>query len=230
MRRAWDRLAAGLGVIVGWRFLKPAVFVVCAVPAAKLAYRLCQLFLWDQPDALGPDPAVTVIHETGRDALGLVLITLSVTPLRRIFKLNRLQASRRMLGVWAFTYAVLHLSSYLVFNQLCYSWATCDLKGIVADVVKRKFIFMGMFAWTILLALAITSTGGWVRRLKKNWQTLHRLVYVAAVAGVVHFAWGQKADIREPLKWGAFLAVLLAFRVYLSVQKRRARAVSAAGT
>jgi sulfoxide reductase heme-binding subunit YedZ len=224
MRRVWDRLSAGLGVVVGLRLFKPAVFVACAVPAAILAYRLCQLFLWEQPDALGPDPANAVIHETGRDALGLVLITLSVTPVRRLFKVNRLQSVRRMLGVWSFTYAVLHLSAYLVFNQLCYSWATCDIKGIVADVVKRKFIFMGMFAWTILLALAITSTGGWVRRLKRNWQTLHRLVYVAAIAGVVHFAWGQKADIREPLKWGAGLAVLLGFRVYLTVQKRRARA------
>jgi len=220
MRRAWDRLSAGLGVVVGLREFKPAVFVACAVPAAILAYRLCQLFLWEQTDALGPDPANTVIHETGRDALGLLLITLSVTPLRRLFKLNRLQSVRRMLGVWSFAYAVLHLSGYLVFNQLCYSWATCDIKGIVADVLKRKFIFIGMFAWTILLALAITSTGGWVRRLKKKWQTLHRLVYVAAVAGVVHFAWGQKADIREPLKWGAVLTALLAFRVYLTVQKR----------
>jgi sulfoxide reductase heme-binding subunit YedZ len=204
------------------RAFKPAVFVACAVPAAILTYRLCQFFLWDQTDALGPDPANTVIHETGRDALGLLLITLSVTPLRRIFTLNRLQSVRRMLGVWSFTYAVLHLSSYLVFNQLCYSWATCDIKGIVADVLKRKFIFIGMLAWTILLALAITSTSGWVRRLKKRWQTLHRLVYVAAIAGVVHFAWGQKADIREPLKWGAVLAVLLGFRVYWLYRRRPA--------
>jgi sulfoxide reductase heme-binding subunit YedZ len=204
------------------RAFKPAVFVGCAVPAAILTYRLCQFFLWDQTDALGPDPANTVIHETGRDALGLLLITLSVTPLRRLFKLNWLQSVRRMLGVWSFTYAVLHLSSYLVFNQLCYSWATCDIKGIVADVLKRKFIFIGMLAWTILLALAITSTSGWVRRLKKRWQTLHRLVYVAAIAGVVHFAWGQKADIREPLKWGAVLAVLLGFRVYWLYRRRPA--------
>jgi len=216
------RLSAALGVIVGLRIFKPAVFVACAVPALVLAYRLCQLFLWDQPDALGPDPANAVIHELGRDALGLVLITLAVTPLRRIFQLNRLQAVRRMLGVWAFTYAVLHLSSYLVFNQLCYSWATCDIKGIVADVLKRKFIFMGMFAWTILLALAVTSTRGWQRRLKKKWTTLHRLVYAAAIAGVIHFAWGQKADIREPLKWGAVLAGLLAIRLYWASRRRPA--------
>jgi methionine sulfoxide reductase heme-binding subunit len=222
MRRIWDRLTAGLGVVVALRVFKPALFVACGVPAGILAYRLCQFFLWDQTDVLGPDPATTVIHETGRDALGLLLITLSVTPIRRIFALNRLQASRRMLGVWSFTYAAMHLSAYLVFNQLCYSWATCDLKGIAADVLKRKFIFIGMFAWTILFALAITSTSGWVRRLKKKWQTLHRLVYVAAIAGVIHFAWGQKADIREPLKWGAILAVLLAFRVYLTMKKRGA--------
>ena len=205
MRRVWDRLRAGLGVVVGLRVFKPAVFAACAVPAAILAYRLCQLFLREQPDALGPDPANTVIHETGRDALGLVLITLSVTPLRRIFSLNRLQSVRRMLGVWSFTYAVLHLSSYLVFNQLCYSWATCDIKGIVADVLKRKFIFMGMFAWTILLALAITSTSGWVRRLKKRWQALHRLVCCRGdCRRHAPFAWGQKvkADIREPLRVG----------------------------
>ncbi len=202
------------------RLLKPVVFILCAWPAAVLAYRLCELFIWEQGDALGPDPASRVIHATGREALALVLVTLTVTPLRRIFKLNALQSVRRMLGVWAFAYACLHLSSYLVFNQLCYSWATCDLRGIYTDVVKRKFIFIGMLTFVMLLALAITSTGGWVRRLKKKWQTLHRLVYVAAGTGLIHFAWGQKSDISEPLRWGGYLAVLLAIRVWYAVRKR----------
>jgi len=212
---------AGRGAALSQRIFKIVVFLACASPGVLLAYKLYQLFLGGQSEILGPDPAGRVIHDTGRDALFFLFVTLSITPVRRLFKFNRLISVRRMLGVWSFTYAVFHLCAYLVFNQLCYSWATCDISGIVTDVLKRKFIFMGMLAWTILLALAITSTNGWMRRLKKKWTTLHRLVYVAAIAAVIHFAWGQKADISEPLKWGAVLTALLSFRVYLTIQKRR---------
>jgi len=201
--------------------LKTLVFISCAGPGVLLSIKLYQLFVGGQSDVLGADPATRVIHATGRDALFFLFVALSITPIRRLTGWNRVQSVRRMIGVWSFAYAALHLSAYLVFNQLCYSWQTCDIRGIVNDVVKRKFIFMGMFAWTILLMLAITSTSGWVRRLKKGWVTLHRLVYIAAVAAVIHFAWGQKADIREPIKWGIVLAGLFAIRVYFAIQKQR---------
>jgi sulfoxide reductase heme-binding subunit YedZ len=126
-----------------------------------------------------------------------------------------------MLGVWSFTYALLHLTSYLVFDQLCYSIATCEFRAIKDDILKRRFIFAGMLAFAILLPLAITSTSGWVRRLKKNWQRLHRLVYVAAGAAVVHYMWIQKSDIRVPLRYAVVLALLLGIRVFFAVRKRR---------
>ena len=221
------RIAAAVDAVAALRFFKPAVFIACAIPAVDLGYRLFLALTGRDPSALGADPAKFLEHETGRDALGLLLITLSVTPVRRLLEVNRIQRVRRMLGVWSFTYALVHLSMYLLFDRLCYSWSTCEFATTWEDLTKRKFIFVGMAAFTILLALAITSTGGWVRRLKKNWQRLHRLVYVAAVLAVIHFAWGQKADITEPLEWGAALAALLGVRVFLAARKRRSNLVPA---
>ena len=127
-----------------------------------------------------------------------------------------------MVGVWSFVYALVHFGLYVGLDQLCYSLATCDFRAIGNDLIKRKFIFMGMSSFSILLVLAITSTNGWIRRLKKKWQPLHRLVYVAAISGVIHFIWVQKADYEEPLMWAGWIAALLGVRVYFSVQKRRA--------
>ena len=216
------RLSGWLDGFAGSRVFKPLVFVSCLAPGAWLAFKSYQAFALGQELALGVDPVKTFEHETGLTALTLLLITLSVTPVRRLLHVNRLQRVRRMLGVWSFTYAFSHLCMYLVFDQSCYSIGTCEFHAIWDDILKRRFIFVGMFAFTILLALAITSTSGWVRRLKKNWQRLHRLVYVAAVAGVIHFIWIQKSDIREPLRYGFWLFVLFAVRVGLSIQKRRA--------
>jgi sulfoxide reductase heme-binding subunit YedZ len=126
------------------------------------------------------------------------------------------QRVRRMIGLWSFVYALCHFTTYVALDQLG------DVRAIADDVLKRKFIFSGMLAFVILLALAATSTNGMIRRLGRRWQQLHRLVYVAAVAGAVHFVWGQKADIREPLLWAGILAVLLGVRVVLAVRKRRA--------
>ena len=204
------------------RWFYPVVFVACLTPGALLAYRFCQFALWDNPDALGANPAETLLHGMGRNALAILLVTLSITPLRRLTGWNKLQKVRRMLGVWSFAYALLHLSMYLVFDQNCYSASTCDFHAIWVDLLKRRFTFVGMFTLSILAVLAITSTNGMMRRLGRRWQALHRLVYVAAIAGIVHFAWGQKSDITEPLEWGAYLAVLLGFRVWFAVRKRRA--------
>ncbi len=219
-----DRLSAAIDRIAGWRFFKPLIFLACVAPGAWLVFKSYQAFALGQELALGVDPVKTFEHETGLTALTLLLITLTITPVRRLLHANRLQRVRRMLGVWSFTYALIHLSMYLVFDQSCYSIGTCEFHAIWEDILKRRFIFVGMFAFSILLALAITSTNGWVRRLKKNWQRLHRLVYVAAFAGIVHFVWIQKSDIREPLRYFFWLLVLYGIRVGLTIQKRRARA------
>jgi sulfoxide reductase heme-binding subunit YedZ len=227
VERWWRGVAAALDAIAASRFFKPAVFIACLLPGVQLGWGLFQVLSGANPSALGADPTKLLEHETGRTALTLLLITLSVTPVRRLLRVNRIQSVRRMLGVWSFVYALSHLLLYLTLDQLCYSLATCEFPAIWEDLTERPFIFVGMLAFVILLALAATSTSGWVRRLKKNWQRLHRLAYVAAIAGTVHFTWGQKADIREPLWWGAYLAVLLGVRVAFVFQKRRSRLVAA---
>ena len=221
LRTVWQRLTALLAAIANWRYFKLVAFVACAFPAAVLAFKFCQLLLWNQGDALGVDPIKTLEHETGEDALAILLATLSVTPVRRIFKINRVQIVRRMLGVWAFAYAVMHVTVYLVFDRNCYTFGACQYADVWADILKRRFIFMGMVSFSIMTLLAITSTGGWVRRLKKKWAMLHRLVYVAGIASVIHFIWIQKADISEPLNWAFWLSVLLGIRVWFAWQKRQ---------
>ena len=223
MRAAWQRLTRLVATIVNWRFFKPAVFIACALPLVDLVVSFWLLYTGRRPDILGVEPAKAMLHMTGEDALAILLLTLSVTPVRRIFGVNKIHNLRRMLGLWAFTYALLHLTIYLVFDQLCYSASTCQFNAIWEDLLKRKFIFVGQLAFLCLLLLALTSTTGWMRRLKKNWTRLHRLVYVAAIAGVVHFIWIQKSDISQPLNWAFWLAVLLVIRVYFAVTKRRAR-------
>jgi sulfoxide reductase heme-binding subunit YedZ len=222
MGRLRSGIAAGLRAIATWRFFKPAAFLACLWPGAALGYRTWLLFSGRDPDALGADPAKQLLHETGETALAILFVTLSLTPLRRIFGVPRLQAVRRLVGVWSFVYALVHLSLYLVLDQLCYSPATCDLDGIVADLKERRFIFVGMLAFGLLLVLAVTSTNGWMRRLKRNWTRLHRLVYVAATAGVVHFIWIQKSDLSLPLTWAAVLAGLLGIRVFFWSTRSRA--------
>jgi sulfoxide reductase heme-binding subunit YedZ len=192
------------------RLFKPLVFVACAIPAVQL---LRATYEGD----LGVNPVETLLHETGRNALALLIVTLAVTPFRRLTGWTRLQAVRRMLGLWAFAYALSHFLVYVVFNQLG------DVSAIWADVAERPFITTGMLAFAILLALAVTSTSGMMRRLGRNWTRLHRLVYVAAASAAVHFAWGQKADIREPLTWAAALALLLGLRLVWALRRRRAR-------
>jgi len=205
------------------------IFVAAGVPLAYLLWQVAPLFapllspdlLLDWDGGLGANPVETMLHETGRFALGTLIGALTVTPLRRLTGWNRIQLVRRMVGLWSITYAFLHLLIYVVFNHLG------DVRAIWEDVAERPFITAGMFTFLILLALALTSTTGMMRRLGRRWQQLHRLVYVAAITGVVHFAWGQKADISEPLQWGALLAVLFGIRVFYSLRRRRSSLVPA---
>jgi methionine sulfoxide reductase heme-binding subunit len=207
------------------RWFYRSVFVACALPLILLLRQAIPVLVpafW--PDVtvpwtgdLGVNPTETLLHATGRHALRFLLIALAITPIRRITGWNRVQLVRRMVGVWSFVYACCHFLTYVAFDQLG------DVSAIVDDVLKRKFIFSGMLAFSILAVLAATSTNGMIRRLGRRWQRLHRLVYVAGLAGAVHFVWGQKADIREPLIWAAILAVLLGARVVFAARKRRAR-------
>jgi methionine sulfoxide reductase heme-binding subunit len=211
------------------RWFYPVVFLLCAWPLAALLKEALPVLLPEfYPDLvlpwegdLGVNPVEMLLHETGRDALMLLIAALAVTPIRRITGWNRVQIVRRTVGVWSFVYALLHFATYAAFDKVG------DVAAITEDVLERRFIFVGMLAFVILFILTITSTNGMIRRLGRRWQKLHRLAYVAAIAGAVHFVWGQKADIREPLIWAGALSVLFAVRVVYALRKVRSRPVPA---
>jgi sulfoxide reductase heme-binding subunit YedZ len=178
---------------------KIALFLACLLPAAILAWQVG----YGDP---GPDPVARIVHETGAWTLRLLLVTLAVTPLRRMTGWNVLVRFRRMLGLYAFFYASLHFASYLLLDLGAF-WSQ-----LITDIIKRPYITVGFSAWLLLVPLAVTSTNAMMRRLGRRWQQLHRLSYLIAVLGVLHFAWLVKADLTEPLVYAAILAVLLAAR------------------
>lgn len=200
------------------RVLKPLVFTLCLTPMAWLFVRAFT-------GGLSANPIDDIIDVSGTWTLRFLLIGLAITPLRRLTGWNGLVRYRRMIGLFAFAYVCLHFSTYLVFDHFF------DLAAVWDDVAKRRYITMGFAAFVLLIPLAITSTAGWIRRLGgKRWAQLHRLVYVAAIFGVVHFLWLVKGnDLREPLMYAAVLAVLLAARVpgWASARARQASAKSA---
>ena len=187
---------------------KAALFAVCLIPFAIL---LSDTF----GGRLGPEPAKEITHRTGDWALRLLLVTLSVTPLRRLFGWNVLLRFRRMLGLYAFFYVCLHFLTYVWLDQF-FHW-----RDIIEDIAKRPYITVGFLGFILLLPLALTSTNGMVRRIgAKNWLRLHRLVYIIAIAGVVHFLWLVKSDIREPMIYISILSVLLGVRFFWYWRKR----------
>jgi methionine sulfoxide reductase heme-binding subunit len=179
--------------------LKPIVFLAALLPLAQLIFR--QL-----TTGLGANPVEVMTHRTGLTALILLFITLAITPLRKMTGLYWLIQYRRMLGLFAFFYACLHFLIYAVLDQ------SLDLASVTKDVYKRPFITVGFLAFILMIPLALTSTKGWIRRLGKRWQQLHRLIYVSAAAGALHFFWLVKKDKREPLIYAAVLALLLGYR------------------
>jgi sulfoxide reductase heme-binding subunit YedZ len=188
--------------------LKPTVFLICLGPIATLVFKAVN-------QNLGANPVDVITRSTGKWTLTFLLITLAVTPLRKLAGMPWLIRFRRMLGLFAFFYGSLHLMTYVWLDKFF------DVQGMLHDIAKRKFITAGMTAWACMLPLAITSTTGWIRRLGgKRWQKLHRLIYLSAAAGVVHFIWLVKADLRRPLTYGAFLAVLLGYRVVVWLASR----------
>ncbi|GAB2996998.1 protein-methionine-sulfoxide reductase heme-binding subunit MsrQ [Arenimonas maotaiensis] len=188
---------------IDWRWfgLKALAHAMALTPAALLFWRA-----WH--DGLGADPVAALTHGTGDWALRLLLLGLAMTPLRQIGGRSWPIRFRRLIGLYAFFYASLHLAVYLLLDLGSY-WSQ-----IGADILKRPFITVGFAAWLLLLPLALTSTQAMMRRLKKNWQRLHRLVYAIAVLAVLHFWWLVKSDIREPLLYAAILAALLGWRVF----------------
>jgi methionine sulfoxide reductase heme-binding subunit len=200
--------------------LKPLAFIASLVPIALLA--------WDTYSGnLSANPLADITDETGVWALRFLCITLAITPFRRLTGWNAIVRFRRMAGLFAFFYGSLHLLIYIVFDR----YPGVDLSaGIVAlktfrnvavsigqDIYKRPFITVGFSAWLSMLPLALTSTAGSIRRLGgKRWNALHRLVYLSASLGAIHYWWLVKADVRRPLAYGAVVAVLFAFRVYWS--------------
>jgi sulfoxide reductase heme-binding subunit YedZ len=194
-------------------FPKAVVHAAALVPFGLLAHDVWR-------DALGADPIAEITHFTGGWALRLLLVALAVTPLRRITGWNVLARFRRMIGLYAFFYASLHLATYVVLDLGGY-W-----EQVLDDVVKRPYITVGFTAWLCLLALALTSTQWAMRRLGRRWAQLHRVVYAVGVLGVLHFLWLVKSDVREPLWYGAILALLLAARipaVARRIERRRRR-------
>lgn len=193
------------------RWTKAVVWLACLVPAAMLLWRFSNSMRGIEP-GLGGNPVEYITHRTGDWTIRLLLVTLSITPLRKIFNLPDLIRYRRLIGLFAFFYGTLHLLTYVWLDQFF------NLQSMLKDVAKRPFITVGTLGFVCLLLLALTSTAGWIRRMGgKNWQRLHKLVYVAGIAGVVHYYWLVKSDVRLPLLYGAILALLLGWR---AVQRR----------
>ena len=193
---------------------KTLVHLLALTPLAILAWQFHEV--WQAgSDALGADPVAEIEHRTGLWALRFLLITLAITPLRQLTGKPVLIRFRRMLGLYAFFYACLHLAVYLGLDLRGY-WTQ-----IFEEIVKRPYITVGFAAWLLLLPLAITSTKGWIKRLGRNWARLHKLVYAIGVLAILHFWWLVKSDIREPLLYASLLALLLGWRAWKWLSQRR---------
>ena len=195
--------------------LKTAVWIACLVPVARLVWGAIT-------NNLGPDPTATIAFSTGLATLRLLTITLAISPVRRLSaRLSWLVKFRRLLGLFAFFYATLHMLTYVGL------YAGFSLNAMLADVAKRRFITMGVAAYLLLLPLALTSTAWSIRKLGgKNWNRLHRLIYLAAICGVIHYWWQVKTGVLTPITITVIVGVLLLARPVLAfLQRRKSRAV-----
>lgn len=189
------------------KIIKALLFLAGLLPAARLVW----LGLHNR---LGANPIEFITHETGDWTLIFLVLTLSVTPARRLLGRPELIRYRRMLGLFAFFYGCLHFTTYIWLDKFF------DIAAMLKDVRKRKFITIGFTGFVLMLPLALTLTAGWIRRLGgRRWQTLHRLIYLSAVAGVVHYYWLVKSDVRKPVFYGALVALLLLYRLAASMRR-----------
>lgn len=200
--------SSALNSVLTSKWTKVALFLACLVPLGGLVWRATQ-------GDLTANPIEFVEHWTGDWTMRFLIITLCVTPLRKIVKMPQLIRFRRMLGLFAFFYACLHFSTWVGLDRFF------NLPDMWADVEKRKFITVGFAGFVLLIPLAITSTKGWIRRLGgKRWQWLHRAIYVSAILGVIHYAWLVKSDEHKPLEYAAMVGVLLLWRIGAGMRKR----------
>jgi sulfoxide reductase heme-binding subunit YedZ len=200
---AWKRVLSN-------RWLKIPVFLLCLVPVLLLILRYLH-------QELGANPIEFITHATGDWTLRFLSITLAISPLRRLLGLPDLIRYRRMLGLFAFFYGCLHFTTYFWLDKFF------DFSEIAKDVVKRPYITAGFVGFIGMVPLAATSTAGWIRRLGgRRWQMLHRLIYLSAIAGVIHYLWLVKSDVRKPALYGAIVLVLLAERAITAFRKSAA--------
>jgi len=198
------------------KWSKPVVFLLCLLPLATLGWQALH-------GELTANPIEFITHATGDWTLRFLVITLCITPFRKILHLPELIRFRRMLGLFAFFYACLHFTTYIWLDKFF------DLSEMWKDIAKRKYITVGFTAFLLLIPLALTSTAGWIRRLGgKRWQMLHRLIYFSATLGVIHYYWQVKSAVIRPLTYGAIVAVLLLWRLFASLSKKKQLRVDAA--
>src|SRR5215475_8746147 len=190
------------------RYFKVIIFVAALLPLARLVWLGLH-------SGLGANPIEFITHSTGDWTLIFLLVTLSITPLRKLTQQYWLIRFRRMLGLFAFFYGFLHLMTYVWLDKFF------DVHEMLHDIAKRKFITAGMTAFALMIPLALTSTKWSIRKLGKRWQTLHRLIYFSAAAGVIHYIWLVKADLKKPLQYAFVLGMLLMYRVVAWVVGRR---------
>ncbi len=191
------------------RLTKTLIFIGGLLPLARLLWKALH-------DGLGANPIEVITHSTGDWTLILVLTTLLISPLRRLTHQYWIIGLRRMIGLFAFFYGMLHFLTYIWLDKFF------DVHEMLKDIAKRPFITVGFSAFVLLIPLAITSTKGWIRRLGgKNWQRLHRLIYATGILGVIHYLWLVKADIRKPLEYASALSVLLLYRIVVWIVEAR---------
>ena len=182
------------------KYLKPSVFIFSLIPFLIIIYKI----FFNQ---LGPEPVKEITHHTGEWTLIFIILTLAMTPLKHITKFNVWILIRRMLGLFVFFYATLHMLTYVIIDY------RLDLQSISKDILTKRFIFVGFAAWLLLIPLALTSSKRAVILLKDKWKKIHRLIYIIAILGVVHFIWLVKKDLTEPLIYAAIILVLLISRL-----------------
>ncbi|MGH9353322.1 MAG: sulfite oxidase heme-binding subunit YedZ [Terriglobia bacterium] len=193
------------------KWTKALIFALCLVPAGRLVWAAFN-------QGLGANPIEFITHKTGDWTLIFLVLTMAITPARRLLSLPELIRFRRMLGLFAFFYVFLHFSTWIGLDKFF------DLKEMLHDVHKRPFITAGFTGFALMIPLAVTSTAGWIRRLGgKRWRTLHQLIYVSAIAGVVHYYWLVKSDVRKPVFYGAIVALLLLLRLVFWFRKKSRR-------
>jgi sulfoxide reductase heme-binding subunit YedZ len=183
---------------------KPVLHLACSLPLVLLILSIAEV----GGLRLGPNPQLYIRDVLGEWGLRLLLLTLAITPLRQLTGKAWPLLFRRLLGLWAFAYLALHFVTYFLLDR------SLDLALIIEDIFERPYISLGMTAFVLMIPLAITSTGGWQRRLGARWSQLHRLIYPAAILGCWHFYWLVKKDLREPLVYWGLLAILLVARVW----------------